>query len=154
MATMTFYIDFQGNKIPIRSVVNYTPIYDSFDCVVQRDVLLTPIKREDIKVAKETLESRVTNDKSFIKSCKETISSVIAMSGDDINLRLDVINDENREIDNYKKDIHDTKNAIQFCLFLEELIRELPADKNADKYIYAGVEVPEAISAFSNKYGG
>ena len=27
------------------------------------------------------------------------------------------------------------------------------SELSADKYIYAGVEVPEAISAFSNKYG-
>ena len=150
MTTMTFYIDFQKNKIPIRSVGHYSPIYESFEPLVPHDNLLTPIKRDDIKFAKENLDSRIANDKHFIKACKETISSVIAMSGDDINLRLDVINDENREIGNYKKDIEETKNAIQFCLFLEELISELPADKNADKYVYAGIDVLEAISAFSN----
>ena len=146
---ITFYVKFQGNNIPIRTVRSRDIIYSAFENNVPYGDI-APINRETIGLAKEYCTGRIKIAEKDIEEEKETINTIIDMK-DDINTKLEVIYDIRRDISEIRNVIENAKDALQFCRFLEGLIEELPPDKNPDEYVYAGIDAWDGISAYAMK---
>lgn len=146
---ITFYVKFQGNNIPIRTVRSHDILYSAFENNVPA-TKITPVNRATIELAKEYCVGRIKIAEKDIEEGKETIKAIIDMK-DDINTKLEVIHDVRGDISEIRNVIENAKDALQFCRFLNELIEELPPDKNPDEYVYAGIDAWDGISAYAMK---
>jgi hypothetical protein len=144
---ITFYVKFQGNNIPIRTVRSCDILYSAFENNVP-DGDVAPLSKKIIFLAKKFCDERIKIAEKDIEEGKETIKAIIDMK-DDINTKLEVIYDIRGNIFEIKKVIENAKDALQFCRFLDELIEQLPPDKNPDEYVYAGIDAWDGISAYA-----
>lgn len=141
---MSAYVDFfvrHGDDfIPLGDFSRDSIIYHTMkDCTNVPWEKIIPLTSEDLQVAQIHAHKHNTDALDYINTLKGRIEEIKGFNNS-MEEKLEQIEEYRSEIEEYRQEVEEARYAENYFYFLADLI-ESAHDIDADKYIYAGIEI-------------
>jgi len=139
-AYMDFFVRHGDDFIPLGDFSRNSIIYPTMiDCANVPWEKIIPLTLDDLEAAQARAHKRSTNALDYINILKNRIEGVKSFNNS-IKEKLEQIEEYKGEIEEWQQEVEEARYAENYFYFLANLI-EVARDIDANKYIYAGIEI-------------
>jgi predicted nuclease with TOPRIM domain len=142
---MSAYVDFfvrHGNDfIPLGDFSRSSIVYQTMkDCADVPWEKIIPLTLDNLQAAQTRAHKHSTNALDYINTLKDRIEEVKGFNNS-IEEKLEQIEVYRGEITEWQQEAEEARYAENYFYFLMDLIEAAHDDIDANKYIYAGIEI-------------
>ena len=141
-AYMDFFVRYGDDFIPLGDFSRNTIIYHTImDCTNVPWEKIIPLTLDDLQAAQTRAHKQNTDALDYIDTLKDRIEEVKSFNNS-VEEKLEQIEVYKGEIEEWRQEAEEARYAENYFYFLADLI-ESAYDIDADKYIYAGIEIEQ-----------
>ena len=140
-AYMDFFVRHGDDFIPLGDFSRNSIIYPTMiDCVNVPWEKIIPLTLDNLHAAQTRAHKRNIDARGYIEILKDRIEEVKGFNNS-VEEKLEQIEEYRDEIAEWRQEAEEARYAENYFYFLMDLIEAAHDDIDANKYIYAGIEI-------------